>query len=66
MLDRGGEIAPDTAREVELATAIVTHACWSEFVPADILAARDAPSTTTTSRWPAPPLPDLKGDVRFG
>ncbi|MEU2739397.1 hypothetical protein ABZ656_29520 [Streptomyces sp. NPDC007095] len=36
------EIARLRAREVELATAIVTHAYWSEFAPADVLAARDA------------------------
>ncbi|MFE9674685.1 hypothetical protein ACFYO5_11295 [Streptomyces sp. NPDC006259] len=36
------EIARLRAREAELATAIVTHAYWSEFAPADVLAARDA------------------------
>ncbi|MER5907848.1 hypothetical protein ABT150_48905 [Streptomyces mirabilis] len=34
------EIARLRARE--LAQAIVTHAYWSEFAPADVLAARDA------------------------
>jgi hypothetical protein len=36
------EIARLRARERELATAIVTHAYWSKFAPADVLAARDA------------------------
>ncbi|MDW8805932.1 hypothetical protein P1P68_14340 [Streptomyces scabiei] len=36
------EIARLRAREVELATAIVTHVYWSQFAPADVLAARDA------------------------
>ncbi|MER7694931.1 hypothetical protein [Streptomyces sp. NPDC097610] len=36
------EIARLRAREVELAGTIVTHAYWSEFAPADVLAARDA------------------------
>ncbi|MFJ8510804.1 hypothetical protein [Streptomyces avermitilis] len=36
------EIAWLRAREVELATVIVTHAYWSRLAPADVLAARDA------------------------
>ncbi|KUN49711.1 hypothetical protein AQJ43_35665 [Streptomyces avermitilis] len=36
------EIARLRAREVELATANVTHAYWSEFAPAHVLAARNA------------------------
>ncbi|WP_328983295.1 hypothetical protein OG258_49395 [Streptomyces mirabilis] len=36
------EITRLRARELELAQAIVTHAYWSEFAPADVLAARDA------------------------
>ncbi|SOE47910.1 hypothetical protein SAMN05446589_0168 [Streptomyces sp. OV198] len=36
------EIARLRAREVELATTIVTHAYWSSFAPTDVLAARDA------------------------
>ncbi|WP_328841665.1 hypothetical protein [Streptomyces europaeiscabiei] len=36
------EIARLLAREVELATAIVTHTYWSSLAPADVLAARDA------------------------
>ncbi|MFE3409621.1 hypothetical protein ACFXMT_15200 [Streptomyces mirabilis] len=38
---RGG-ITRLRAREVELATTIVTHTYWSSFAPADVLAARDA------------------------
>jgi hypothetical protein len=36
------EIARLRTREAKLATAIVTHAYWSEFAPGDVLAARDA------------------------
>ncbi|WP_217240226.1 hypothetical protein [Streptomyces sp. AC555_RSS877] len=36
------EIARLRARERELATAIVTHAYWSNFAAANVLAARDA------------------------
>ncbi|WP_405776953.1 hypothetical protein [Streptomyces sp. NBC_01538] len=36
------EITRLRARELTLATAIVTHAYWSEFTAADILAARTA------------------------
>ncbi|MFF0001593.1 hypothetical protein [Streptomyces avermitilis] len=36
------EIARLRKRELELAGSIVTHAYWSEFAPADVLAARDA------------------------
>ncbi len=36
------EIARLRKRELELATAIVTHPYWSEFTAADVLAARTA------------------------
>jgi hypothetical protein len=36
------EIARLRARELELSATIVTHAYWSEFAAADVLAARDA------------------------
>ncbi|MET7889177.1 hypothetical protein [Streptomyces avermitilis] len=36
------EVARLRKREVELATAIVTHTYWSSLAPADVLAARDA------------------------
>ncbi|WP_328443373.1 hypothetical protein OG780_44320 [Streptomyces sp. NBC_00386] len=36
------EITPLRAREVELATPVVTHAYWNSLARADVLAARNA------------------------